>query len=388
MTVLKTNRYTGNMYRAGVVLACALMGLTGCSQTVQEELPGPPPPPPPAPAAQQSQTYDYTHSVRTPARSRLTRKFVVALVRFGGDRAPDDPSVPYGSGTAGAPAEGSTNINIHIQNAPGDQLVSAELPLSMSARDRAFLQNKLMESGSFVVVERERILDIIRELNFNQTRYVNPATAVEPGQLMGVQYLIEASVGENLDLTLKGTEAPPPSYKDGNPTLMDRLFKPGHADQWRQFLALRKHLYEQSRRQQKQELNRCGVYLAMYSVRTGEMVADAFGLGSNSLMAIEDAVEELVLQCQRIPNPPRIAAIDRDRVFLDLGEADRVKPGQVFRYLTPGREIRNAAGQTIGTTDEEGGELEIVKVEPLMSVARVIRKVADPVVGGVVEPLE
>jgi hypothetical protein len=75
-------------------------------------------------------------------------------------------------------------------------------------------------------------------------------------------------------------------------------------------------------------------------------------------------------------------------VFLDLGEADQVKPGHHLRYLIPGREIRNAAGQVIGNTDEEGGELEIVKVEPLMSVAKVTRKVAEPVIGGVVEPVE
>jgi hypothetical protein len=53
-----------------------------------------------------------------------------------------------------------------------------------------------------------------------------------------------------------------------------------------------------------------------------------------------------------------------------------------------GRTIRNAAGQTIGRSDEEGGELEVVKVEELMSIARATRVVADPQVGSIIEPLE
>lgn len=371
-----------------IVLAGMFAGLAGagCSQASHDELPAPPPPPS---TTSETRTYDYTHSVQAAGRSRLTRRFVVALVRFGADRAPDDADVPFGGGPNTVPADGNSNIHINVHSGPvTGQPSGPELGLSMSHRDRAFLQKKLMESESFVVVERERILDVIRELNFNRTHYVNPATATDTGQLMGVQFLIEASVGENMDVTLKNTEAAPASYKDGDPTLMDKLFRPGRVDQRRRYCALQRYVYEQGKKQHKQELNRCGVYLAMYSVRTGEMVADAFGLGGNSLLAMEDAVEELVSECRSIPNPPRIAAVDADRVFLDLGEADQVRPGQHFRYLTPGREIRNAAGQVIGNTDEEGGELEIVKVEPLMSVAKVTREAAQPVVGGIVEPVD
>ena len=366
------------------------IGVGACSETQQERTASPlPPPPPPRSTAQR--TYDYTHTVRHPTKGKLARKFVVALVRFGADRPPDDPEVPYGLGPREEPGDvgaGATSVTVTVQNAPAIAVGPAELPLDMSMRDRAMLKQELMESESFIVIERERVLDILREQNLGQTKYVNPETAPGIGQLMGVSYLIEASVGRNLDTTLKDTEAPPASYKEGDDTLLDKLFRSNEIDQRRRLVQIRRYAYEAMKKRAKQEQNRCGVYLSMYSVRTGELVADAFGIGPNSLFAIEDAVEDLVDECREIPNPPRIAAIEEGRIFLDVGENDHVTIGQRFRYLIPGREIRNAAGQVIGSTDEEGGELEVTRVEPLMSVAKVTREVSSPVVGGIVEPLE
>lgn len=94
-----------------------------------------------------------------------------------------------------------TQVVVNVQGGTAIPSGGLEMNLGMSARDRAFLKQELMESQSFVVVEREKILDIVREQNFGKTSYVNPATVVEPGELMGVQYLIEASVGLNMDLT-------------------------------------------------------------------------------------------------------------------------------------------------------------------------------------------
>ncbi|HVP09780.1 MAG TPA: hypothetical protein VMV94_01180 [Phycisphaerae bacterium] len=54
----------------------------------------------------------------------------------------------------------------------------------------------------------------------------------------------------------------------------------------------------------------------------------------------------------------------------------------------PGPPVRNQAGQIIGSQDQEGGELEVTRVDRLMSVGKVTRRVADPVVGARTEPLK
>ena len=93
---------------AALALLCGVLVL-GCSEAEYSHQPmgRPPPPPPSEPAAQ---TYDYTHSINQERGSRLTRKFVVALVRFGDDRRVED--VPYGTqpDKERPTADGSTSI--------------------------------------------------------------------------------------------------------------------------------------------------------------------------------------------------------------------------------------------------------------------------------------
>ena len=374
-------RVLGWVPTVGLLLG-VLVG-AGCSEA-PADMTAPPPPPPRVEAAR---TYDFSHSIKPSARALLTRKFVVALVRFGEDRPVDD--VPYGVAPDGtAPAEGSTNVNVDVQVGGSRSARREKEPPSMNLRAREILKRELLESESFVLVERERILDILREQKFGETRYVNPETNPEIGEIMGVQYLLEGSMGFNEDRTLKDTLPPPPTYKDGEPTLADRIFRPGEVADKDRLRELSLYRRRELARRALQAQNSVGVYLSLYDVRTSEVVAEAFGIGGNGLEAITDAVEDLIDKCRDIPNPVCICAVEGERVYLDLGTRDHVQVGQKFRYVKPGPVIRNRAGQAIGTQDDEGGELEITRVDELMSVAKITLRVADPVVGARVEPLE
>ncbi|HOB73544.1 MAG TPA: CsgG/HfaB family protein [Phycisphaerae bacterium] len=369
-----------------IIIGVAFLGWAGCSQDTCESEIAPPPPPPPRDTA--ALTYDYTHSIQPKRRPGLRRKLVLALVRFAEDKPLDDAEVPFGPETSDTPAAGSTNISVNIQTSGVQAGKPTRQPLGINARAREILKHELMKTGDFVVVERERILDILREQKFSQSRHVNPATRTESGELMGVQYLLEGSIGLNEDMTFKNTTDAPRSYKDGDSPLYDRIFSPSPSDRQRRLRALAARQRDMMKRHQKQVENAVGAYLSLYDVRTGQLVAEAFGIGGNGLAAIQDAVEDLVDKCRNIPNPVCVAAIHGERIFLDIGSEDRVQPGQKFRYVIPGKEIRNSTGQIIGTADEEGGEFEVVQVEPLMCIAKVTRQVAAPVVGARVEPIE
>jgi hypothetical protein len=369
-----------------VAVGGVLAGL-GCAEPAPCESPAPPPPPKKQMRAQT--TYDYTHSIQHQGKSGLSRKFVVALVRFAEDRPVED--IPYGAEPTPKtppPAEDSTNVQVDVQIGDRNAQPPRKQPLAMNRRAREVLKHELLESDSFILVERERILDILREQNFGQTRYVNPETSPDMGEVMAVQYLIEGSIGPNEDRTLKDTVAPPPSYKDGEPSLMERIFNPTKAAQRRRLMELDGRRRRQTALRNMQRENCIGVYLSLYDVRTSRIAAEAFGIGGNGLEAIQDAVEDLLDECMDIPNPVRIAAVDGDRVYLDLGEEDNIAIGQRLRYVKPGSVVRNAAGQVIGHMDGEGGELEVVQVQRLMSIAKVTRRVSEPVVGARVEALE
>ncbi len=378
-----------NMYRwAHLVVTVVLIAASGiaCSENEQPTLDKPPT------AAQTEPTeriYDYTHSIQHHGNTRLARKFVVALVRFGDDRPVDD--VPYGAASSEpkSPAtQSSTNVDVNVKVNSPDVRPNEKLPPGMSQRSREMLKRELMETDSFVLVERERILDILREQKFGQTRYVNDASSPEMGEILAVQYLIEGSVGLNEDRTLKDTVDAPPTYKEQDSTLAERIFNPGRAAQRSRLRELEAQRCRMLARRNMERENCISAYLSMYDVRTGQIAAEGFGIGGNALEAIRDAVEDLLDKCLDIPNPIRVAAVSDDQVYLDAGHADGMSIGQRFRYVNPGPAVRNHAGQTIGAQEEEGGELEITRVEKLMSVAKVTRLVSQPEVGARTEPLD
>lgn len=361
----------------------SLLGM-GCSESTTQ---GPEAPPPPPKVQKPEISYDYAHSVSAQRQHRISRKLVIALVRFGEDRPVED--VPYGveKEPKAEPGENGSRVEVDVQIGDRDSGGSEKQIPGMNIRAREILKRELMETESFVLVERERILDILRELKFGQTRYVTPDAAPEMGEIMAVQYLLEGSIGLNEDLTFKNTREPPPDYKDGEPSLPDRVYGSSKAAQLQRARDLQRERRKQARMQEMQARNRYGVYLSLYDVRTSEIVAEAFGLGGTGALAIRDAVEDLLDKCMDLPNPARVAAVDGNTVYFNLGDADQVVVGQKLRYLNTGPVVRDQAGQIIGQQEEEGGEIEVRSVQHLMSIGEVTRKVSDPKVGDRVEPL-
>jgi hypothetical protein len=300
---------------------------------------------------------------------------VVALARFASDKALDD--VPFG---AERYPESAPDVEINVQtiNARSPR---EEKPFGLDLRSRAMLKRELQETDAFVVVERDRILDILREIQFGQSEYVNRDTSPEVGAIMSVQYLLEGSLGRNEDRSFKDSITPPPDYDEYGPTLSERIFAPDAGEKRGRLDDLWWMRLQKARVREMRAEYPYGAYLSLYNVRTSEIAAEAFGIGATRLDALRDAVEELADQSSDFSEPPRIAYVNAGRVFLDLGRGDRVEPGQRFRYLSQGKAIRNAAGQVIGRDEQEGGVLEVTRVEELMSVAKVVSSVAEPLRG-------
>lgn len=362
---------------SAVCVSVLAASLGGCASGRQH---APEAPPPPA-KVEQRETYDYPHAVRQRPQA-LRRKLVLGLVRFVDDGPVAD--APYGTTTA--PAEAGpplVEINVGTNAAPAGK----EDP-GLSPRHRQILKRELLETGMFVVVERDRILDILREIQFGETRYVNPDTSPEIGEVMSVQYLVEGSIGLNGDRSYKDTFEGPPRYDERGPTLAERVLRSGRGGLRLRSEELREMRLRHAARVEMRARYPYGAYLSLYNVRTSEVAAEAYGIGGIPMEAIQDAVEELADRCREIPQPPRVAWVDGERIFVDLGETDGIKVGERLRYVGQGRPIRNAAGQVIGNDEHDGGVAEVTRVNALMSVGRVIEKTADPVVGDRVEPVK
>ena len=118
------------------------------------------------------------------------------------------------------------------------------------------LKHALVKSEDFTVLERERILEVLREINFGKSKYVDPESAGEEGNLLAVRYLIEGSVGLNEDKSLKDTIDTGPSYKDADyqPGFLDNVFNRGKVDQHKRMMAL-----QQLRQRRSQERTRASL---------------------------------------------------------------------------------------------------------------------------------
>ena len=355
---------------------------TGCDE--RNRMAGSVPPPPPTDQAQPARTYDYSQKVLENNR-HTGRKWTVAILRFGDTKEVE--GVPFGK--ASSPSQsGSGEVNVNVKVGDDAAATPTDTPPEINKRARETLKHELVKSDAFTVVERERILEILREINFGKTKYINPDTAADEGSLLAVKYLVEGSIGLNEDMTLKNNLDKERTYKDGveyQPGMFDNVFNPGKVNQEKMMIELRKMQEERSKNKVRQKYN-ISCYLSVYDVHTGAVVTTVMGLGTNGLEAINDAVEELIESLSSLDTDIHLAAVGQDKIYLDAGSNSGVKVGSRFQVLHQGQAIRDKDGQLIGYEEKEVGEIEVSEVRQLMSIARVANKTGEMSRGDLAKP--
>jgi hypothetical protein len=192
--------------------------------------------PPPLPEVDRSPLYDYKHSVKQFSGDKWT----VAILRFGDTR--QLPDIPYGNNS------NKTNVtdgSIHIEvKEEAIDLYNPQTWPQLSRRSKMMLKHALIESKAFLVVERERIEEILREIDFGDTQYANSDKKLDVS-ILPARYIIEGSLGLNEDKDLGVT-------------------------------------------------NYLSCYLSVYDITTGEVVASVASGGKTRPLAIEGAVADLI----------------------------------------------------------------------------------------------
>jgi hypothetical protein len=354
-----------------LVVVCLLAEMSGCGQKACP-VDAPAAPPPNRCEVSAKKTYSYNHKLLTERKGKPVRRWTVAVLRYGDTT--EIAGSPYNTKELKAPAmQGQTNINVKIGDDYSDERVDRDAPW-FNHDDVIFLKKELLESKAFVVVERNRIMEILREINFGKTKFVDPETSPQEGQLWAVHYIIEGSLIRNQDKTLKGNFEKGDTYKDFMypPQYRENLFNPNSAEckNWRDKRV--KRFYEQRWGECKA---RTACYLNVYDVYTGEVLTVVMGLGSNALEAIQDAVEELLYELANKDEGIRVAYVsDNGKVYLDVGKYGDIKVGQVYQVTRHDKTIRDRDGQIIGADETEIGEIQITQVQEDMSIAKIVHQ--------------
>jgi len=359
--------------------------LAGCGDKAAMSAGIVPPPPPPSAAPAPTRTYDYSHAVLETTKSQAGRKWTVAILRFGDTAAVED--VPWGPQSQPAPeGGGQVNVNVKIVGAEAAPQPS-QAPPQLNKRAREVLKHALIKSEAFNVVERERIVEIIREVNFGSSKYADPRTAPDQGELVCVRYIIEGSLGVNEDMTLKDSIDKDGSYRDADsarPGIWDNVFSRNKVNR-EQLAAAIGRLQEQRKKDAVRREFRIACYLSVYDVRSGQVVTSVMGLGRNGMEAIDDAIEDLIDELASSGSSPQVAAASDQKVYIDVG-AGGVKVGQRFQVVRQGQAIRDRDGQPIGHEETEIAEIEVVEVGAMMSVAKPVQAGAAIQRGDVLKP--
>jgi curli biogenesis system outer membrane secretion channel CsgG len=223
---------------------------------------------------------------------------------------------------------------------------------------------RLVNSGAFTVIERERLDAILREQGFQLSGQVNPADVVEIGRLAGVMYLITGSV-TRFSIDEKGTSVfgRNVGYTEAESEMNVRAFSTETGE----------IITATEGSGSKRLVNVSGV-VSMSAMDRG-MAEDALG------PAADDIAESLIDQRARfvitdIAAPvvaPAIVGSGADgSIYIDKGENAGVQVGQRFEVFRVVDEIVNAAGEVLDQITERVGVVEVSRVLSQSAIAIVV----------------
>lgn len=227
------------------------------------------------------------------------------------------------------------------------------------------LVTRLVSSGDFTVIERERLDAILEEQGFQLSGQVNPDDVVQIGRLAGVMYIVTGSVTrfsiDEIGTRVLGRDV---GYTEAQSAMNVRVI----------------------------------------SVETGEIVTAVEGEGSKRLVNVsgvismsamdrgvaEDALspasdnvaEEIVDQRSRLPvievaapEAPAAAIVGSGAdgaIYIDQGENFGVSVGQRYEVMRVIDEIVNAAGDVLDQITDRVGVIEVTRVLSQSAICSVV----------------
>lgn len=225
------------------------------------------------------------------------------------------------------------------------------------------LVTQLVRSGEFSVIERQRIEEIMAEQNLGQTGRVNPATAAELGQVLGVQVVLMGSITQfSINTRRAGIGGIGGSYTEAESIIDVRAVSTTTAE-----------ILSVAEGEGKRRLVGLQVDDISYSQTFDQ------GLAQEALRpAVEQAVEELVEQVEvfaaitpQATSATIVGARDGS-YYIDRGENFGIAVGQRFEVHRVVDEIRDAAGNILDTVTERVGVIEVTRVLSQSAICTVV----------------
>ena len=196
------------------------------------------------------------------------------------------------------------------------------------------LIDKLSSTDKFIIVERKDINALLREINFEKSKWVAPESAAKLGNIYGVKYIIICELLRN---------------------------------QWTGIVS--EDLYT--------------VTLRMSEVETGKVVASGIGKGFPLDEAISKAAYVLAEKVKSQPWNCRIVKVEGDEVYLNAGSEEGLEKRMVLGvYKLKGNIVDPLTKRTLGDEEEKIGKIKITEViNNNLTKAKIIEKTRPIIIG-------
>ena len=231
------------------------------------------------------------------------------------------------------------------------------------------LTTSLINSGRFIVVERQAIQDVLAEQDFGASGRTAPEAAAKFGRILNAQIMVRGAVTEFAQSTSGGGQGF--SYKG---------FSLGMSG-GKAHVAVNIRLYD-STTGQVLDSQRCEGLASSSGLSFGYSESDwgvgtstfkATPLGEATQRAIDDAVYFIARRMQDVIWEGRIVTVKGPAVYLNCGATSGVQAGDSFNVYRPGEELIDpATGISLGSETTMLGRVQIVEVQDKFSKATAV----------------
>jgi curli biogenesis system outer membrane secretion channel CsgG len=237
------------------------------------------------------------------------------------------------------------------------------------------LTNKLVQGGNFIVVERDRIQQILDEQDLGQSGRVDAATAAQIGRILGVDAVVVGSITRfNLEEGSSGTSVLGVSVGGRRGSADVRLTARLISTSTAEILAAVEG--SGTAQQRGNSVSVAGLF-GQQSNTSGsdQILSEAAETAVNQLAEqLNDRASSLAALPQTVPNASAIIAdVAGNQITLNRGTRDGFRSGMVVSVERVTREIKDpTTGEVIRTVTSPVGQIRITEVGDRSSVGTIV----------------
>lgn len=228
------------------------------------------------------------------------------------------------------------------------------------------LADALIQSGNFVVIERQTLEDIINEQDIAASGRAAVSQTAQTGKLIPVQILIKGAVSEFEAETQKGGTG----ISISGISLGSNKATAHVAVILRIIDSTSGQVLDSVRVEGEAKAKGMKIGIAQGGVDFGTESFKKTPLGKATQIAIDKAVVEISSRLDKIPFEGRIVKVEEGTIYTNMGTRNGVAQGNVFSVLAEGEALTDpVTGEKLGAEKAKAGEIKITSVEEKFSRA-------------------